>query len=778
MNPAGLLHFWRQMSDEQNQELSQTPSVSKRGPRGGLTSSERVKKYRAKKALEAAKKKEELAAKERMEAKKVVAKERKKFVAASRSGFDQWDYPEPADSDEARDALILDGVRDVNCQNQIIEEIPETCRDLGIIDNLFVYRHGVQARLQAQQGSFEPQIHEGWGGRSETLYIQEQFRLFDSMMPGRKLFGKETDFPSWLDYRDRDRKDLWFLSVDELRIPLNEKVHRPVTEEFYPKLNADGLLSPDYSLSDVHGAMSKAIGEVHDYLELDPRGHIKTGELSAFALQFLHNFRDARVWAISGTDVLASGLLRIVKSYLARVKGAEPTTHNLLWPEYALRGVDATSNEPILLPCRKHPQRDWSFWTSGISGAASGPHTDLCLQDDVVQEEGTEATREKLRNRIDNLSNVIDAHGARIATGTRYHRNDAYQPRIDLHDSDPTALRLLVRGACWPKEGCSHITLDKATLDDWEILWETRVDNSPEKTLADLKKRFSLNPNDFRHQMLNDPTSSDDLEKIIFEPTLLTSSVRYLDTFPSEGERFIGVDVAFSDSARADYSVIACVQVGLNEDELPSMFVHNVWADRVRPSELAYKVAEINSRFNPQTVLIESVHLYDLLQEKIYSEADKYGFPHPPLFKLPVTVGKAAKLRRIRPLEVLLREKRLIFAASDYVNLVFDQFARYDGRPSNAGRKKDDAVDILAILAEKCLPRAEVSKDGVVKAMEEAKKKREADQLNDMIFGSGPRGHVSSASDWLPEAQRPDNSALVDDNWGRSNWSWLQLNRR
>jgi hypothetical protein len=170
--------------------------------------------------------------------------------------------------------------------------------------------------------------------------------------------------------------------------------------------------------------------------------------------------------------------------------------------------------------------------------------------------------------------------------------------------------------------------------------------------------------------------------------------------------------------------------------------------------------------------------LYDLLQEKIYSEADKYGFPRPPLFKLPVTVGKSAKLRRIKPLEVLLREKRLIFASSDYVNLVFDQFARYDGRPSNAGRKKDDAVDVLGILAERCLPRAEVSKDGVIKAMEEAKKKREADQLNDMIFGSGPRGHVSSASDWLPGTQRPDNSALVDDNWGRSNWSWLQLNNR
>jgi hypothetical protein len=765
------------MSEEPKQDKPQTPSVSKRGPRGGLTSSERVAKYRAKKALEAAKKKEELAAKERMEAKKAVAKERKNFVAVSKSGYDQWDYPESADSDEARDALILDGVRDVNYQNQIIEEIPETCRDLGIPDNLFVYRHGVQSRIQAQQGNFEPKTYEGWGGRSETSYVQEQFRLYDGMMTGRKLFGKKTDFSSWLDYRDRDRKDLWFIAKDELGIPLVENVHRVITEDFYPKLNADGLLTPNYSLSDVHTAMYKAIGDMRDFLLLDPRSHMKTAVLSAFALQFLHNFSDARVWTISGTDDLALGLLRLVKSYLKRVKGAEPTAHNLLWPEYALRGVDATSDEPILLPCRKHAQRDWSFWTSGLRSAASGMHCCLFLQDDVVQKEGTETTRESERNRIDNLSNVLDGHGARIATGTRYHRNDAYQPRIDLHDSDPTALRLLVRGACWPKEGCSHITLDKATLDDWEMLWETRVGNDPEKTLADLKKRYSLNPNDFRHQMLNDPTSSDDLEKIVFEPTLLTSSVRYLDTFPSEGERFIGVDVAFSDSARADYSVIACVQIGLNEDELPSMFVHNVWADRVRPSELAYKVAEINSRFNPQTVLIEAVHLYDLLQEKIYSEADKYGFSRPPLFKLPVTVGKSAKLRRIKPLEVLLREKRLIFASSDYVNLVFDQFARYDGRPSNAGRKKDDAVDVLGILAERCLPRAEVSKDGVVKAMEEAKKKREADQLNDMIFGSGPRGYVSNASDWR-QGQRSDDPISVDDYGGRSNWSWLRLNGR
>lgn len=150
-----------------------------------------------------------------------------------------------------------------------------------------------------------------------------------------------------------------------------EEVHRELIETMFPKVNADGMFGMDYKLTDMQDAINRQ-AEIKEYAIFDPRFWMKTAQASAFVLQFLLNFPEARVFDISGTDDLAEGFLRIMKGYLGHSNGGVMQAINQLFPEYTLRGKDATSAEPVLLPNRRFYQKDYSFTTFGWNSASSG----------------------------------------------------------------------------------------------------------------------------------------------------------------------------------------------------------------------------------------------------------------------------------------------------------------------------------------------------------------------------------------------------------------------
>ena len=185
------------------------------------------------------------------------------------------------------------------------------------------------------------------------------------------------------------------------------------------------MFTLNYTLTDMHAAIAQQGGDTREYLELVPRAFMKTAIATSFALQFALNFPECRIYDVSGTDDLALGFLRIMKGYLGHESGAQMSTMSLLFPEYTLRSLDATSEQPVLLPCRRYYQKDF-IKTFGCTSAASGRHCDLYIGD-AVSRTGTEATvkSSKIAWTLFAL-NIPDAHSIRLGLGTRYHREDLY----------------------------------------------------------------------------------------------------------------------------------------------------------------------------------------------------------------------------------------------------------------------------------------------------------------------------------------------------------------
>jgi hypothetical protein len=674
--------------------------------RRALTNTERSRRNRAKKKLE----KLELEAEEAAKQRALLAKQvREKRALTTTSGIYEYDYPTAITEDDAKEELYQRGIHDANSISQIVAEIPSTCLDLGIVANGYVYRNGIQQALNAlkQKVNLAPtEVTDEPGGLSEVLPKYTLFRLFDSICTGRTILGQSLTFDEWLvDIRDRFRKDLYWGAHDLLRVPLDEKVHRPVTDGFYPKLNFDGLYPPDYTLDDAHQAIAKAVGDVRWHHLEDPRGYIKSGLFIVFVLQFLANVPDGRVFIVSGTDTLAEGFLRILKGYLGRVENSVPENFLLAFPEYALRGVDSTSEEPLLLPCRRWKQRDWSVWTAGWKSAASGGHVDLFGIDDPVQEEGSEITRLTLQNKVDNLLlNIPDSHAPIICLGTRYHPQDYYASLIQMYEDDPSAMKLITRSAWKWFPGFENTDFADAEIGEnanGELLWPTKV-GTPEKTLADLKRRYKKNKNDFMHQMMNSPVVPSEGDRLpVFTEDMLRKCMKPASEFPP-GEIISCCDFASSEAKYADYTAIVTFRCVENEAGLKTIYILHITAGHWKQSDVAKELAKSAQRWNPKYMIGEKCQGWELLHAQAKLEAGKLGISFPSFYWIEISLNKAAKTRRVKNLEMLFANQRLwLPTVGGEVELAMMQFVRFDGKRSG-GLKHDDIPDCIALAAEHC----------------------------------------------------------------------------
>ena len=529
-----------------------------------------------------------------------------------------------------------------------------------------------------------------------------------------------------------------------------EEVHRELIETMFPKLNADGMFGMDYKLTDMQDAINRQ-AEIKEYAIFDPRFWMKTAQASAFVLQFLLNFPEARVFDISGTDDLAEGFLRIMKGYLGHSNGGVMQAINQLFPEYTLRGKDATSAEPVLLPNRRFYQKDYSFTTFGWNSASSGKHCDLWVADDVVQEKGSEVTRETLKNKADSLaSNIPDTHAIKLILGTRYDLNDWYSHRIKFYEEDPTSMRFWCRGVLEPKPGFENLPIQDLLedIDKVHLNWPNHY-GTPAKTLAEYRKKAKLNLNDFLHQQMNSPISSEDLDnKIAFDmekfPNLFIDSA----SFPREGDRYLIVDIAWSQDKRADFSVALVGRIGKSlssADEL-SAYVDHIDAKRRKSSELALTICELSIKYNLKSIIVEKIGGVEAVLDEVRRQAQLRNHILPHIYAAPVILTTQAKWRRIKTLELAFAQSQFWFSKDIHqtqIALTMDQFGKYTGKRSST--RHDDIPDTCALFWNYCMPRTD-AKGKEQKEIDEASEKAYEEQVRrdnyQRIFGNESKWHT------------------------------------
>ena len=201
----------------------------------------------------------------------------------------------------------------------------------------------------------------------------------------------------------------------------------------------------------------------------------------------------------------------------------------------------------------------------------------------------------------------------------------------------------------------------------------------------------------FKSQYMTEwPPEEADEMKLNFDYDLLVKSVVPMSAQPV-GEVYLLADVAYSNtnSKYADNSAIAAVTIHRNNRNDPSMCVLNMEVGRMRGSEFAANIVKYCRIYKPRKVIIEKGPTHDLLQEEINRISVGSGI-HVPIYWAAPSNQKGAKLARLKALEIVLVSGRLSFLSGAYIDALFSELTKLDGRRSTALRK-DDQGDALSI---------------------------------------------------------------------------------
>lgn len=559
-----------------------------------------------------------------------------------------------------------------------------------------------------------------------------------------KFLGEQLSFEIWLEFRDKARKDLFWLAKDILKKDLTEFTHRATCDMFIKK-DFDGAFPSGYTIGDVHRAINNqkrfdVRGQyTKDMMLIDPRGFFKSTIDGIDCVQWLINVPDIRILLLTGEYKFAVALMREIKNYFYLAEGAEATDFHNLFPEYVLTGVDGTSTQPLECPVRKHAQVAASLWVNSIDSNLSGWHCDIRKGDDIVTDENcnSEVARSNLKDKFDGTENLLDEWGFSDFIGTRYFTDDWYAKRIEVMDAAPLKYH---HRACWVvKPEYIEIPLRELTGDMVNLTF-------PEKaTFPSLRKKLLLNEKSFRNQQLNEPSdaSEDSLFKIAFEETILKSHVYQPAAVPRDGDVYVTWDWAPSSGKQSDMSVGVAAKVVKRDVVQPDGVIETVYGlsvleiifNRWKPSELALQIVGFNKKWNPKQTLVERSQGAELLQMEIARQAVRYGTTLNIYWK-PISMQPDAKRNRIKSLETLLNADRLHFVSGPWLEETFFQFIRYTGERKNRGRKDDipDAISFMIFF----LPSTVMNED-LKKKNEADDKLRELKANYDRIFGnSGP----------------------------------------
>lgn len=552
-----------------------------------------------------------------------------------------------------------------------------------------------------------------------------------------------TDESTWIGLRNKARADLFWFGREVLKKDLEPVTHQIVCDQFVKK-NFVGMYKLGYTLGDVHKAIKKQGrfdvegNATREMMLLDPRGFFKSTIDGLDATQWLINCPDIRILILTGEFKLAVAFLSEIKGYFFQPENSDATDFHLLFPEYVLRGVDGTSEQPLECPARKHIQKEPSVWVNAIVANLSGWHCDIKKGDDIVTDENsnTKQAREKLKKKYDGTRNLLDEWGLADHIGTRYFPDDWYGTRIDImgKGKGKVPLKYFCR-QCWEvKPGFAEIELKDLT-EDMVIL------NFPEKaTWESLQEKLNEDIIGFRCQQLNEPAGDDnDGWKIAFTEDALRKNVYQISASPQIGDIVTVWDTALTHGKQSDFSVGVAARIVELEPGKKGLSVLEIVCDKWRQTELAFQVVMFTKKWMPKHTLIETLAGSELLQREIQTQAGYYGVNLNIWWKPPSNQADAKK-NRVKGLETLLSNGLLKFVSGPWIDETFKQLCRYTGERKNRGRKDDipDALGYLAFFLPANSTSGAVDTEEVKAMAEEARKQALMKAHYERIFGGEP----------------------------------------
>ncbi len=581
----------------------------------------------------------------------------------------------------------------------------EVAEHHGVVPNRFFWAHGIVQTLKSLEAKAPQPLPEIANEFSpgELLNQPTLQALFDLSIAWRE---PGLAFEEFLAIRLRCKSDAFYLGKEILRKDF-ASVHKNWSD-FRPKFDAR-TLPPEYRQADAIKWLASQT-ETRDYLLLSSRGAFKSSFSHVWALTLILCLPDARVLLVSENKGLAQDFVGAIKSYFLKVPGQESRFQNI-FPEYTLEMGHEGSI--LVLDCpmaRLHlPQ---SIEATSISSAVAGRRFDLMLCDDILSNNnsGDEEQRQSVSDKFSMLLKLRESGaGIVVLLGTPYHKDDLYA-------------RILARAAESEKEGDRAIAcrLDpawklKEGVDPKTPLRDLREDQVillfPERlSFAFLKRELRTDEKAFLSQnLIIFPKAEDADEKFTFDMDAIRAHIRLAAFFQDARilKTCLIVDQAFSTSGISVVSALVTIQIMSREHGTEVAVLSDLVMERLRQNELAIQIILAYMKQHHSHILIERVGPYEALQREIALQAVRRGIGLPAIYWKPTVaagVSPKSKVARIKSLAIPLADDRLWIAASNWNDLILEQFERFNGHKST-GSKKDDAIDATSLGIEAYLPR-------------------------------------------------------------------------
>jgi len=575
---------------------------------------------------------------------------------------------------------------------------------LGIPNNEYLYRFGVQKTLGALKTG-EPatpvDAPDVWEP-GQRIRMHEQWAIWDFSISWRTQKDDcKISFEEFKRLRRLCQETTYEAGREVHGKDFADQPHKRWNDELFVRRNPD-LLPEDYGHTELAEAMA-AQSPIHRRMLLCARNSLKTTIDMYDIVGWVCCFPDARFLICSSTTPLSKSLVKSFRQIFIVRDALSPTLFQQLYPE--LMVSDDTSVQNYTCPMRHLELVEPTLQaTSAESSGQAGMRCSHLVFEDVVELTNitTPEQRAKVIETYSLLNELLDPSGYVMICGTAWSAPTAdggcgdlyYEILKEEENAEEKQFAALI-DPCWKVKPDVHKEPFDIALQENEVILMY-----PERlTFKWLKSKMGKTPQKIRtfrqQQLVQWVPDADETLRIQFDPDVLTGACIPGSAVP-EGITVLSVDIATSLSSKADLSSIAAIRIFDNSAGEKCMCVLDIEAERLRGSELSYKLVEMTRTFKPQTVLIEKGPTSDGLRTQIAAMSDKYGVPVPVHF-VQTSNEKNIKFLRIKDLELLLSQKRLLFKSSAYIDALFLELSRIDGTRSSV--RKDDRADAIAQCA-------------------------------------------------------------------------------
>lgn len=385
-----------------------------------------------------------------------------------------------------------------------------------------------------------------------------------------------------------------------------------------------------------------------------------------------------RILIASKTTNNASSFLKEIKSHFeSNVLLAE-----IFGEYYDPRKVTKWDNLQIEVLPRTSTKKEPSISCAGVEKAIVSKHFDVIFADDLVDEDNsrTEGMREKTKTwyykvmhpTLEPPDNNVSHRGEMHHSGTRYHFDDLYAHLMK-------------------NELNGHFQIIKGLNEKGQTPWPEK---HPPKWMLEKKKTYGIII--FGTQYLCDAEAMKG-EVFQYDDCQLIEE----DEVPKNLRIFIGVDLAISESEKADFFAIAVLGI----DKLKNRYLLDWYEGHLRFGAQTKKIKEYYKIWDPIYVVVET-NAYQLAQAQQLEDDKKSDVP------LKKKTQIKDKMTRAWKLSPLFENKKFFFVKRGDYNHAIERFVLYP----NCKKDLFDAVDLANLGAKSRRFRKRKTEPGVISA--------------------------------------------------------------